>query len=108
MGFSPRSGPAEHEMLVHFGYGSVIKTRLGRAGEVVSVSQKSDYGQMDAHAVAASVSGAVRLTCAVPTWPEADTAPANSLPLFLTVGRLSSEDASTEAASYLPLHLMPE
>ena len=100
------TGLAEHELLVHFGYGSVIKTRLGHTGEVVSVSQKSDYGQMNAHAAAASVSGAVRLTCAVPTWPDADTAPDNTLPLFLAVRRLSSDGTSTEAASYFPLQLV--
>lgn len=98
--------PAEHELLVHFGYGSVIKTRLSRAGEVVSVSQKSDYGQMDARAAAEAVSKAVRLTCAVPTWPDASTAPSGSLPLFLAVRRLASDGTSTEAASYLPVQLV--
>lgn len=96
---------AEHELLVHFGYGSVIKIRLDSTGGVVSVVQKSDYGQMDAQAAAEAVSGSIRLTCAVPTWPGASAAPDTYLPLFLAVRRLSEAGDSTEAATYLPLQL---
>ena len=103
---------AEHELLLHFGYGAVIKVRLGYEGNIRSVVQKSDYGRMESHASAETLSAdgspVVHMTCAVPIWPDPSVAPFDSLPLFLAMRRLSSDGESTEAASYLPLRLMPE
>ena len=100
---------AEHELLVHFGYGSVVKVHLDKQWGIRAITQKSDYGRMagQATAEAAFVNGShsVFITCSVPIWPDAPAAPPTSLSLFLAVRRLGADGETTEAAMYLPLRL---
>ena len=102
---------SQYELLIHFGFGSMVQVSLNADLSVGAIFEKSDYGQINTQAsqtLSADSLPTVRLTCSVPRHPfQAASRRTEPLPLFLAVRRFYPDSESTQSASYLPLLLCP-